>query len=176
MKELIKVLECSLESKGRTIDITGKELMDIMKIKKEEMTEEINSKGLDYIYISTSLNSKEKIDFSDYVLLEESNLFRIKDLDCTMIRCKLYKNKGLCEYIKILKEICIDVKIDLFIKCLDKAYIKLEIKNKNIINVIFNEFNFNDLDFDDIKELLYQLIILSFNVSLKETFSCLKLI
>lgn len=176
MKELIKVLEYSLESKGKSIDITGKELMDIMKIKEEDMTKEINSKGLDYIYISTSLNSNEKIDFFESVLLEESNPFRMKDLDCTMIRCKLYKNKGLCEYINILKEICIDEKIDLFIRCLDKAYIKLEIKNKNIINVLFNEFNFNCLDFDDIKELLYQLIILSFNDSLRETFSYLKLI
>lgn len=175
MKELIESLERSLSSRGKTFDITGKELIDIYNINEEQLNNfnnEVNSL-LDGIKIEAPTKFIERVEKLFLPYNKEGLLHNT--LICDVYR-KRNKFLSLVEYVDLLKSISEDDAIKLKIKCLKNSYIYIYIENKNIVYVDFDEMNIDVCDIDGIKKLLYQLIILSYDVSLRETFKILNLL
>lgn len=194
MKELIESLKRSLNSRGKTFDITGKELMEVYLIAEKDFSE--YRMNCDTIHIIAPIQYVKDID--EMFELCDDVFWKIKgenepkhitsslnkvydDCYCFMTSILLKKNiKGyfinLSEYVNRIKNISRNEKISFSIALLENVFINICFKNKKIISVEFDEIDFDICDIEIIKKLFYRLLIYSYDVPLRETLSILRLL
>lgn len=200
MKKLVEKLEKQLLENGLTLDITGEEYMNKFNINENDIIS-LDDDGFIAIHgnlwIDTSVEYAEEIK-KQFEVNNDVYWYKAGELDpaygtdgmneiyssCESFLTIIYKEgkfKGfstnLLEYIEILKNISKEKEI-LF--CVEHFFGDYEdeitICNKKIINIKSVEYNSDKLDDIDIKKLLYQLIILSYDVPFKEVLSILNLL
>lgn len=199
MKNLVKELEKSLINKGEKLSVTGKQLMEIYNIKTSDLTdmcEKYKVELYDIMDIETStkyINELKKFfDFPDEVFWYEKNqkdykyvtdgLEKIYD-SCDEILGNVFRkgqfkhySTSLIECINLLKDISEEEPIVLGLQVLSEPYIKITISNKQVTNVDLSEIAVDNIDTESKKILLYQLIVLSYDVAVNETLEVLNLL
>ena len=199
MKQLVEKLQGLLQEKGKTLDLNGMELMDVLNLKATDLTELCEQFGYelyDIMYIETSTRYarvlKKIFEFSNEVCWYEKDALDPKYITVGMSRvyesCAefmgdifkqgsfMHYSAPLKEIVDILKNISCEDEIRFRVQYFYEDYIELIIKNKQV-----NEINFTDIDTESLNEeskkvLLFQLIVLSYSVPLKETLGLLSLI
>lgn len=191
MKNLLLKLTKKLEDKGLTLNLTGKQLMKELGISKENLNEvsiSYNCDIYDYYQIACSTKYldelKKHFTFNNGITLYNDNdevgsslegnsqpnanffvgdLFRIKTLD--------YYSDSLVNIVNILSTISSDEPISLSLQFQGSYYVYFNIQNGNVKNVEYEEY-----EVEDELALFYQLLIISYNVAVKETLSLLQLL
>lgn len=190
MKELVESLERSLISRGKTFDITGKELMELYH------TTESDCKYLDLVCVIAPIQYAKEIgeifELRDEVQWYFKNDNEPKHItsslneicyDCYDFMTFIFREGNLkgftmtvVEYVNKIKNIARDEEIYLSIACLDNKYFRLDFKNGELFNVDIEDMVFDISDIDCVDEILRRLMIYSYDVPLKETLSILRLI
>lgn len=193
MKTLVKQFQQYLLKKGLTLDITGKEYMNINNISVDDLvnwSKKVlnNDDSMLYDNITIITNEKNVKKIEEVFKFDDSYWFTIDEFRKSKKITRLlfgdvFKEgnlKGftisLLEYIEKLKNIANDDNIELNIKILSDDSLKIKFCNNEIIdvsNLILDNASLND---DSIKTLLYQLIVLSYDYSFKDTLSVLNLL
>ena len=199
MKKLIEKLEKSLFGKGASLEITGEEMMKLYGISTDDMRGLCNKwkcELYDNMYVEAStIYAKEMrkfFEFNDEVCWYMNNNLEPKYItlglnriykSCDIFMGDIYRkgnfenySTSLKEIVNILKNIAVDKEIKLGVQYLYNSYIQIFIKDKEVINIKNYDFEGEVLEEESVKMLMYQLIILSHDVSLKETLSLIKLV
>lgn len=199
MKNLVKKLEKQLVENGLTFDITGKEYMNKFDINEDDLIR-LDDDGFIAIHgnlwIDTSVEYAEEIK-KQFEINNDVYWYKAGELDpayetdgmkeiyssCESFLTIIYREgklKGfstnLLEYIEILKNISEEKEIVLGIEYIEGDYYDIAICNKKIINEKSIECNSDTLNDNDIKELLYRLIVLSYDVSFKDVLNIFNLL
>ncbi|MBE6131670.1 MAG: hypothetical protein E7183_08100 [Erysipelotrichaceae bacterium] len=199
MKQLVDNLQKLLVEKGKTLDLNGMELMDVLNIKATdlyELCEQYEFELYDIMYVETSTNYarefKKVFEFPNEVCWYEKDALDPKYItdgmsrvyeSCDMFMGDIFKqgifmhySTSLKEVISLLKEISQEDEIRFRVQYCFNEYIELIIKDKQVSEIKFTDIDIERLTDEDKKILLYQLIVLSYDVSLKETLKLLALI
>ena len=200
MIELLKKMNNFIQTElKKDLSITGKEYMELAGINKEDFEEYEDEYGYCYDYVNIEIDSKyvnklkEKFDSFNEVLWykskddEEEKYYEegldVIHNDCKWILTDIYKEGELSPYNISLKEIvsqltdicCENDEINLTLDYLYDVYVYINITNKGIKNVKFEIDKITSLSKEEETLLLFQLLIISYNVPLKETLEMLKL-
>ena len=188
-----------LEEKGKTFDINGMELMDVLGIKINDMFDLCEQYGYelyDIMYVEASTiyarEFKKVFEFPNEVCWYEKDALDPKYITVGMSRvyesCDVfmgdifkqgifkYYSTSLKEVVNLIKEISKEEEIRFRVQYFYEDYIELIIKNKEIAEINFTDVDSESFNDEHIKILLYQLIVLSYDVPLKETLELLKLL
>ena len=199
MKQLVENLQKLLVEKGKTLDLNGMELMDVLNIKATDLYELCEQYGFelyDIMYVETSTNYarefKKVFEFPNEVCWYEKDALDPKYItdgmsrvyeSCDMFMGDIFKqgifmhySTSLKEVINLLKDISQEDEIRFRVQYCFNEYIELIIKDKQVSEIKFIDIDIERLTDEDKKILLYQLIVLSYDVSLKETLKLLALI
>lgn len=187
MKELIESLKRSLSTRGKTLDITGKELMELYH------TTESDCEYLDLVCVIAPIQYAKEI--GEIFELRDNVTWCFKDDNepkhitsslneiCYDFMTFIFRKGNLkgftmtvLEYVNKIKKIARDEEIYLLIECLDNKFIRLDFKNAELFNVDFEDMVFDICDIDCVNEILRRLMIYSYDVPLRETLSILKLL
>lgn len=199
MKQLVEKLQNLLEEKGKTFDINGMELMDVLGIKINDMFDLCEQYGYelyDIMYVEASTiyarEFKKVFEFPNEVCWYEKDALDPKYITVGMSRvyesCDvfmgdifkqgnfLHYSVSLKEVIDLIKNISKEEEIRFRVQYFLEDYIELIIKDKQIKEVNFTDIDSESLNEEEIKTLLYQLIVLSYDVPLKDTLALLSLV
>ena len=199
MKQLVVKLQNLLEAKGKTFDINGMELMDVLGVKNTDLFELCEKYGYelyDIMYVEASTRYarefKKIFDFKNEVCWYEKDALDPKYItvgmsrvyeSCDVFMSDIFKQGNFLHYsislkemIDLLKDISKEEEIRFRVQYFLEDYIEFIIKNKQIIEVKFTDIDSDLLNEEEIKTLLYQLIVLSYDVPLKDTLALLSLI
>lgn len=203
MKNVINNIKKQVELNGKNLYCTGQELMEMLKIKEEDLIsicEKFKTEMYDYIQIECSTKYiwalKEQFEFPDEVFWfmknEKDPKYITVSLDKIYTSCdELYGiifkqgnfkhySCSLKKYIDELIKISEDDEIKLYVTYLYDCKYIITIKNKEKVKVEFDWIDINkEIDGNNDlyqKAFLYQLIVLSYDVPMKETLEILCLI
>lgn len=203
MKELVKKLENSLGKKSKTLEITGKELMELFDISFDQISKLCEKNRIelyDNFDIETSpkyakeLRKKFEFNGEVYWYLTKGDMnpkYITIGMDRVYTSCSTfltnvflkgdlsYYSAELIKYINILCDMANEEEIRLTLKYLEDLNLDIYFQNKQITKIKYECLNLENLpNFDKEAELmlLYQLIILSYNVSIEETLKTINLI
>lgn len=199
MKYLVEKLQKALLEKGKTLDINGIELMETLGVTGEnlyELCEQFGYELYDIMYVEASTvyarQFKKVFEFPNEVCWYEKDALDPKYItdgmsrvyeSCDMFMGDIFKqgifmhySTSLKEVINLLKEISQEDEIRFRVQYCFDEYIELIIKDKQVSEIKFTDIDIERLTDEDKKILLYQLIVLSYDVSLKETLKLLALI
>lgn len=199
MKQLVEKLQGLLQEKGKTLDLNGMELMEVLNLKSTDLTELCEQFGYelyDIMYIETSTRYarelKKIFEFPNEVCWYEKDALDPKYITVGMSRvyesCAefmgdifkqgsfMHYSAPLKEIVDILKNISCEDEIRFRVQYFYEDYIELIIKNKQVTEIKFTDIDTESLNEESKKVLLYQLIVLSYSVPLKETLGLLSLI
>ncbi len=199
MKQLVEKLQGLLQEKGKTLDLNGMELMEVLNLKATDLTELCEQFGYelyDIMYIETSTRYarelKKMFEFPNEVCWYEKDALDPKYITVGMSRvyesCAefmgdifkqgsfMYYSAPLKEIVDILKNISCEDEIRFRVQYFYEDYIELIIKDKQVTEINFTDIDTESLNEESKKVLLYQLIVLSYSVPLKETLGLLSLI
>lgn len=199
MVKLVEKLKVVLEEKGKTFQITGKELMEELNVTVNDLFSlcEKNLMELyDIMYVETSTKYarkfKEVFEFPNEVCWYEQDVLDPKYITVGMSR--IYKScdvflgdifkKGtfahysisLKDVVNLIRSLSEEDEIKLSIQYFYDDYIDLIIKNKEIVEVRFTDIETENFTEELKKILLYQLMVLSYDVPLIETLEILQLV
>lgn len=198
MQRLVQNLEQKLISKGLKLDITGKELMAFYGVTEDYLVRYCNDNytSLDGFFIEASTKYAEElkqlIDFDDevywyikneqdpkYVTIGMDTMYDECDSFCGYIYKKgnlKYFSANLIDFITILKNVSKEDEIKLSLSCCYDLNLNLYFKNKELVKVDTTEIEKYATEDECAKELLYQLMVLSYDVPLVNTLEVLKII
>lgn len=199
MKYLVEKLQKALLEKGKTLDINGIDLMETLCVTGEnlyELCEQFGYELYDIMYVEASTvyarQFKKVFEFPNEVCWYEKDALDPKYITVGMSRvyesCDVfmgdifkqgifkYYSTSLKEVINLIKEISKEEEIRFRVQYFYEDYIELIIKNKEIAEINFTDVDSESFNDEHIKILLYQLIVLSYDVPLKETLELLKLL
>lgn len=198
MKKLVKELEKSLLEKGESLEITGEKMMELYGISTSDMSALCNKwrcELYDNMYVEAptiyAREIRKHFTFNDevywymkgkldpkYITLGLDRIYKACDIFMgDFLRKGNFENysTSLKEIISLLKDISVEKEIKLGVKYLYDSYIYIYIKNNEVINVQCDDYEGAVFNEESIKMLMYQLIILSYDVPLNETLSMIKL-
>lgn len=199
MKNLVKKLVKTLNEQEKTLEINGKDLMDVLGITDRDLSDLCDKHRCelyDNMVIETSTvyarKLKQLFDFTDevywykkgevdpkYITIGMSKVYTsCEEFIGNFLKVGNFKNYSISlkKVIDILKELSSDEEIKVQLKYFYYEYVELIIQNKELINVKYTDIENEHFEKEEETMLLYQLIVLSYDIPLVETLSILGLI